>query len=106
VLENFSFILSHLLQDDQMQAWLDLSSMEFEFLRTRFIRLLQEVGTGVLESGVQSETRLISRNFVITVLDVDRLSSLASLNIELARPAQPDPAQKQSQHGARGNVKS
>ena len=28
-----------------------------------FCRLLQEVGTGVLESGVQSETRLISRNF-------------------------------------------
>ena len=38
VLENFSFILSHLLQDDQMQSWLDLSSVEFEFLRTRFIR--------------------------------------------------------------------
>ena len=40
--------------------WLLNDWMRYDAL---FCRLLQEVGTGVLETGVQSETRLISRNF-------------------------------------------
>ena len=62
VLEDFSFVLSHLLEQKIMQVWMDLSPIEFEFLRTRYIALLQEVGMGVLESSI-AETVVMSKNF-------------------------------------------
>ena len=62
VLEDFSSVLSQLLEQKSMASWMDFSNIEYDFLRTRFIGILQEVGIAVLESS-NSETTLISKNF-------------------------------------------
>ena len=56
VLEDFSAVLSHLLEENVLTAWTDLSNMEFDFLRTRFIEIVQEVAIGVLESSNSEST--------------------------------------------------
>jgi len=53
-----------------MQVWMDLSPIEFEFLRTRYIALLQEVGMGVLESSI-AETVVMSKNFDSSVIALE-----------------------------------
>merc|ERR1711874_586088 len=59
VLEDFSFVLSHLLEEKMLTSWMDLSNIEFDFLRTRYIGILQDVSMGALESS-NSETILTS----------------------------------------------
>ena len=63
VLENFSTVLSDLLLGSTLPTWLHMTRVEFEFLRTRYVRLLQELGTGLLETAAPSQTEMISRNF-------------------------------------------
>ena len=63
VLENFSTVLSDLLHSSQLPSWLHLTRVEFEFLRTRYVRLLQELGTGLLETVAPSRAEMITRNF-------------------------------------------
>ena len=62
VLEDFSSVLSQLLEEKMLTSWMDLSTVEFDFLRTRFIGILQEVGIAVLENS-NSETIMTSKNF-------------------------------------------
>jgi len=69
VLEDFSFVMSHLLEQRMLASWLDFSPIEFEFLRTRYIGILQDVGMGVLESSI-SETILTSDNFDLSVVSL------------------------------------
>ena len=62
VLRSFFGVLSKLLEKSAVPAWLDLSPMELEFQRTRFIGLLQEVGLVALTTG-KLQTSLQSPNF-------------------------------------------
>merc|ERR1719320_177038 len=70
VLEDFSSVLSQLLEQKSMASWMDFSNIEYDFLRTRFIGILQEVGIAVLESS-NSETTLISKNFETSVISLN-----------------------------------
>jgi hypothetical protein len=62
VLRNYLEVLSGLLEQRVLPAWLDLAPIELEFQRTRFIGLLQELGVVGLETN-QRDTTLLSANF-------------------------------------------
>ena len=61
-LKNLLASLSYLLEHRTIAAWLDLSPIEFEFQRTRFIGILQELGLLALDAS-KLDTTLRTSNF-------------------------------------------
>ena len=61
-LKNLLGSLSALLEHRSVAAWLDLSPIEFEFQRTRFIGILQELGLLALDAS-KFDTTLRTNNF-------------------------------------------
>ena len=61
-LKNLLASLSGLLEQRNIPAWLDLSPIEFEFQRSRFIGILQELGLLALDAS-KFDTTLRTNNF-------------------------------------------
>ena len=61
-LKNLLASLSALLEHRSVAAWLDLAPIEFEFQRTRFIGILQELGLLALDAS-KLDTTLRTNNF-------------------------------------------
>ena len=61
-LKNLLASLSYLLEHRTIAAWLDLAPIEFEFQRTRFIGVLQELGLLALDAS-KLDTTLRTNNF-------------------------------------------
>ena len=61
-LKNLLESLSSLLEQRSVAAWLDLAPIEFEFQRTRFIGILQELGLQALDAS-KLDTTLRNNNF-------------------------------------------
>ena len=87
-LKNLLASLSALLENRSVAAWLDLAPIEFEFQRTRFIGILQELGLLALDAS-KLDTTLRTDNFGETdfhildrgVIDVRLLSGFSVISL-------------------------
>merc|ERR1719266_382456 len=68
-LKNLLASLSALLEHRIVAAWLDLAPIEFEFQRTRFIGILQELGLLALDAS-KLDTTLRTNNFGFSVISL------------------------------------
>jgi hypothetical protein len=63
VLQHFSHVLSHLLDWKALPAWLDLSPIELEVQRTRFLGLLHQLGEVALHTTTRDTVLITTHNF-------------------------------------------